>query len=268
MSRSRLCENSSMTELSKHKPTERFSGLAEVYAKSRPSYPTQAIAFIVERCRLTAESTLIDIGSGTGISSRLIAAQGPTVIGIEPNDDMRTQAENQSLDVENVSYLKGTAEDTTLLDSVADAVLCAQAFHWFDANTALNEFRRILKPGGWAVLMWNERDEHDQFTKRYGDLLRELPETKSVEVPRGAAGQALLDSQLFHSQELKHYGNKQVVDMDGLIGRAFSASYAPKDKTSAEQFTEKLKQLFVEFQENGSVSLIYETSVYVGQSSK
>lgn len=257
-----------MTELSKHKPTERFSGLAEVYAKSRPSYPVDAIAFILERCRLNAEGTLVDIGSGTGISSRLIAAQGPTVIGIEPNDDMRTQAESESLEIENLSYLKGTAEDTTLVDNVADAVLCAQAFHWFNAEAALNEFSRILKPGGWAVLMWNERDESDAFTKRYGDLLRELPETESVEVPRGRAGQALLDSQLFHGQELRHYGNKQVVDRDGLIGRAFSASYAPKDKPGAEQFTEKLKQLFAEFKENGVVSLIYKTSVYVGQSSK
>lgn len=258
-----------MTELSKHNPTNRFSGLAEVYAKCRPSYPADAIAFIVQHCGLTKESTLVDIGAGTGISSRLMAAQGPTVIGIEPNDDMRTQGERESLDVENLSYLKGTAEETSLLDNVADVVLCAQAFHWFRPAESLAEFKRILKPGGWAILMWNERDEGDAFTKAYGTLLRELPETASVEVPRGRAGVALLESKEFTLQELKEFhGNKQVVDADGLIGRAFSASYAPKGKEESEKLTEKLRKLFAEFEKNGKVSLMYQTNLYIGKSKK
>lgn len=255
-----------MTELSKHNPTGRFSGLAEVYAKSRPSYPADAIEFIVGHCGLTADSTVVDVGSGTGISARLLAAQGPTVIGVEPNDDMRAQAESESLDYENLSFLKGTAEETLLLDNVADAVLCAQAFHWFRAEEALAEFRRILKPGGWVVLVWNERDEKDTFTKTYGNLLRELPETLAVEVPRGKAGHALLESKSFSDQEVRHFSNEQIMDEDGLIGRAFSASYAPKDKDDAKQFTVKLRNLFKEFEQNGIVTLTYETSVYVGRS--
>lgn len=258
-----------MTDLSKHNPTNRFSGLAEVYAKCRPSYPAETITFIVHHCGLTRDSTVVDIGAGTGISSRLMAGQGPTVIGIEPNDDMRTQAERESIDVESLSYLKGTAEETLLLDKVADVVLCAQAFHWFRPEESLAEFKRILKPGGWVVLMWNERDESDRFTKAYGDLLRQLPDTLSVEVPRGRAGQALLDSKIFSKQQLKEFhGNKQVVDADGLIGRAFSASYAPKGAMESEQFTMKLRQLFKEFQQDGKVSLRYQTNLYIGQSTK
>ncbi|CAN5310640.1 class I SAM-dependent methyltransferase [soil metagenome] len=255
-----------MTELSKHNPTNRFSGLAEVYAKSRPSYPSDAIEFILSHCGLTTDSTVVDIGAGTGISSRLLAAQGPTVIGVEPNDDMRAQAESESLDCENLSFLKGTAEETLLLDNVADAVLCAQAFHWFRAEESLAEFKRILKPSGWTVLMWNERYEKDAFTKTYGDLLRELPETLAVELPRGRAGQALLDTKTFSNQEVKHFTNQQIMDEEGLIGRAFSASYAPKEKDVAEQFTVKLRSLFKEFAQDGTVTLTYETSVYVGES--
>ncbi len=255
-----------MTELSKHNPTGRFSGLAEVYAKSRPSYPSDAIEFILNHCELNKDSTLVDIGAGTGISSRLLAAQGPTIIGVEPNDDMRAQAESESLDFENLSFLKGTAEETLLLDNVADAVLCAQAFHWFKAEEALAEFKRILKPGGWVVLVWNERDEKDAFTKTYGDLLRELPDTLAVEVPRGKAGQALLEAKTFSNQEVKHFTNEQTMDEDGLIGRAFSASYAPKGKEQAKQFTLMLRNLFKEFAQNGTVTLTYETSVYVGKS--
>lgn len=257
-----------MTELSKHNPTNRFSGLAEVYAKSRPGYPPDAIDFIIKHCGLTRESLLVDVGAGTGISSRLIAAQGPTVVGIEPNDDMRSQAESEGLEVENLSYQKGTAEQTMLLDDVADAVLCAQAFHWFRAQEALAEFKRILKPGGWAVLMWNERDETDAFTKRYGDLLRELPETLAVEMPRGKAGQALMETKTFGRQEVRHFFNQQTVDENGLLGRAFSASYAPKEKGAAEEFTLKLKKLFEEFEQSGVVTLSYDTSVYVGHSDK
>ncbi len=255
-----------MTELSKHNPTNRFSGLAEVYAKSRPSYPADAIKFIVQHCALTKDSTLVDVGAGTGISARLMAEQGPTVIGVEPNDDMRTQAESESLDFENLSFLKGTAEETLLLDNVADAVLCAQAFHWFRAEEALAEFKRILKPGGWTVLMWNERDEKDAFTRTYGDLLRELPETLAVEVPRGMAGQALFDTKSFSDQEVHHFSNQQIMDEEGLIGRAFSASYAPKDKVVAEQFTLKLRKLFKDFAHDDTVTLLYDTSVYVGRS--
>ncbi len=257
-----------MTELSKTNPTSRFSGLSEVYAKSRPGYPTDAIDFILSHCSLTNESTLIDIGSGTGISSRLLSARGPNVIGVEPNDDMRGQAEGEGPDTENLSYIKGSAEKTSLLDNVADAVLCAQAFHWFRATEALTEFRRVLKPGGWVILMWNERDESDSFTREYGSLLRELPETAAVEVPRGSAGQALIDSKMFSEQLLKTFSNQQTVDEEGLIGRAFSASYAPKGKDEAAKFTLKLRQLFDEFAQNGKVSLIYQTSVYVGKSTK
>jgi ubiquinone/menaquinone biosynthesis C-methylase UbiE len=254
-----------MSDLSKHNPTNRFSGLAEVYAKSRPSYPADAVDYIVHHCAVGKNSILVDMGSGTGISSRLLAAQGPTVIGVEPNDDMRTQAESESLDIENLSFLKGTAEQTLLLDNIADVVLCAQAFHWFEADAALAEFKRILKPGGWAVLIWNERNEKDAFTKTYGNLLRELPDTTSVEVPRGMAGQALLNSKIFHQQEFKHFPNQQIMDEEMLIGRAFSASYAPREKALAEEFTLKLRKLFKQFADHGTVSLIYETSVYVGK---
>jgi ubiquinone/menaquinone biosynthesis C-methylase UbiE len=250
-----------MTDLSKH-PTDRFSGLAEIYAKSRPSYPAEAVDYVVDRCRLNKGSILIDIGSGTGISSRLFASQGITVTGIEPNDDMRTQAEREGSEIKTLTYKKGTAEKTGVQSSAADAVLCAQAFHWFEPRSALAEFRRILKPGGWVVLIWNERDEKDAFTKCYGDLLRQLPETASVEVPRGLAGQALLDCEEYHDRQLKRFINSQVMDEEGLIGRAFSASYAPKDKATAEEFTTSLRKLFAHFAQQDKVSLIYETSVY------
>jgi SAM-dependent methyltransferase len=251
------------------KPTERFSGLADIYAASRPSYPTAAIDFIVEKCVLTPASTMVDVGCGTGISTRLFEGRGMTVIGIEPNEDMRRTAERDSIAEGEASaasgtrFIDGTAEATGLPDQYADAVLSAQAFHWFQPDTALAEFHRILKPGGHVILMWNERNEIDVFTQGYGDLFRQLPETAKVEMKRGIAGNPLLESQLFRDAARTNFSYSQRVDLNGLLGRAFSASYAPKDGAPADSLRTGLAALFEAHQVDGFADLQYETSVFI-----
>src|SRR5271156_2867170 len=125
-----------MPELSSLNPTGRFSGLAETYARFRPSYPAHGIDFIMALCGLGRESLLVDVGCGTGIASRLFAARGISVIGIEPNREMRCAAAADDLptDAKNlaVTYREGRAESTGLEATVADAVLSAQAVHWFE----------------------------------------------------------------------------------------------------------------------------------------
>ena len=183
-----------MADLSGYNPLDRFQGLAQLYARHRPSYPAAAVAFILETCGLGPDTLLVDVGCGTGISSRLFAARGVPVLGIEPNDDMRHQAEAEPLPPAGSvpSYRQGSAEATGLPNGVAAAVLAAQAFHWFDAAKALREFHRILRPGGQVVLIWNERDETDPFTAAYGAVIRSTPDAAAVEMPRGQAGAALL----------------------------------------------------------------------------
>src|SRR5262249_39734363 len=160
------------SELIKKNPTGRFTGLSEIYSKYRPSYPREAIDRIIECCELNGRSTLVDVGCGTGISSRLFAERGVPVVGIEPNAEMRTAASaHPSGEGVAPSYQEGQAESTGLPDRVADAVMAAQAFHWFRSEAALAEFHRILKPGGWVILLWNERDERDEFTAAYGAII-------------------------------------------------------------------------------------------------
>lgn len=262
---SRRSENE--IDLSKANPEGRFTGLADTYAKFRPTYPKDAIDHVFELCKLGADSLVVDVGCGTGISSRLFAERGVRVVGVEPNRDMRdrAQAEANGSSGVRLEYVDGTAEKIPLSDGTVDVVLAAQAFHWFNPETSLREFRRVLKPGGWVILVWNERDEADAFTKEYGDLLRTLPETASVELPRGTAGVALIESSLYQGAKKTLFKNAQTLDCEGLIGRAFSASYAPKEPEMVAQFTEQLKKLFSASEQNGHVVLRYETSVYSGQ---
>jgi ubiquinone/menaquinone biosynthesis C-methylase UbiE len=116
-------------------PTARFTGLAEVYAQGRPGYPPEAVDFVLATCHLGSGSVVVDVGCGTGISSRLFAARGLRVIGIEPNADMRARASAERGSV--VEYHDGRAEATGLPQESADAVLSAQAFHWFEPEPAL-----------------------------------------------------------------------------------------------------------------------------------
>lgn len=257
----------SMSETPNYNPTSRFTGLAENYALHRPGYPDKALDYIQSTCKLNSKSLIADIGCGTGISSRAFAMRGFSVIGIEPNADMRAKAEKELLAAPYVTpqYLDGTAEATGLENESIDMVLSAQAFHWFRPVETLQEFHRILKPSGWCVLMWNERNESDAFTKAYGAVLRTLPDTISVEQAREGAGDALLESTLFHHSRQVEFRHQHAMNLPGLLGRTFSTSYVPKDLESIAYLTTEMQKLFADFQHDGLVTMCYETSVYLAQ---
>ncbi len=257
-----------MPDLSHFDPTGRFTGLADLYAKHRPTYPAAAVSLIIDHCGLRPGSLLVDVGCGTGISSRLFAARGLRVIGIEPNDEMRTRAAAEAIPAGiSPEYRAGRAEETGLPAGCADGVLAAQAFHWFDAAKALGEFHRILRPDGWAALMWNERDEADPATAAYGKVVRNGPDAAAVEGPRAGAGQVLLRSRLFVQAQRVVLSHEQELDEEGLLGRAFSASYAPREPAAVADFTEALRAVFAAHQKSGKFVLRYQTSVYLARRS-
>jgi len=252
----------------KSNPTERFTGLADAYASYRPDYPETALLHVIERCHLGPASLMVDVGCGTGISARAFARLGIAVLGIEPNDEMREKAESAASTGDSKNppkFRKGTAEQTGLADTSADAVLCAQAFHWFDPERSLAEFHRILKPGGHCILIWNERNEADLFTREYGTLIRDNSEAVSVEVKRGVSGKALLLSDLFETVGVTEFSNSQSMDEEGLLGRAFSTSYAPRQGSRAERLRIGLKELYRRYGAGGAVTLKYTTTVYIAR---
>lgn len=256
-----------MSDLHQHNPTGRFSGLSDLYARHRPDYPAAVFDTLIERCGLDGSALVVDVGSGTGISARQVAARGIPVVGVEPNDDMRAQAVNAQLPTGAVSleYRAGTAEATGLPDGVATLVISAQAFHWFDADRALAEFHRILKPGGWVGLFWNERDESDPFTRAYGEVIRSAPDAKKFEHARATAGLPLLSHPLFQDGRRFVFAHQQELTEDGLLGRAFSASYVPREPPQAEHFAQRLREVFARFQHAGKVALRYETTLYLAR---
>ena len=256
-----------MTELSHANPTGRFNGLAELYARCRPGYPVESIDYIVKRCKLGRQTLVVDVGCGTGISSRILARRGFRVLGIEPNAEMRALAAAESLPDAAVAprYCEGRAEATNLADATADAVLAAQAFHWFEPAAALAEFYSILKPDGWVILIWNERHAADAFTADYGQIVGGTPQAAAVELPRGRAGQPLLTSPLFQDAERVAFHYEQELDEDGVLGRAFSASYAPREAVQAAAFASALRSVFARHQRDNRVRLCYETSVYTAR---
>jgi SAM-dependent methyltransferase len=252
---------------SRFDPTSRFAGLADLYARHRPGYPDAALDRIVEFAGLSGDTQLVDVGSGTGISARLIARRGVPVIGVEPNDEMRRKAQTEPVPdgVPRPQYRAGRAEVTGLPDDCAAAVLAAQAFHWFDAGAALREFHRILRPNGAVALLWNERDESDPFTAAFGAVIRTAPDAAAIEGPRARAGEPLLGHPLFRDAVREVFAGKQLLDEEGVLGRAFSASYAPREPVAVDRFARALREAVAAFQRGGKVTLHYETTLYLAR---
>ncbi|MCI0365229.1 MAG: class I SAM-dependent methyltransferase [Phycisphaerales bacterium] len=244
--------------------TEYFSGLASVYAGFRPTYPAAAIEWVLEGCARPAR--VADVGCGTGISSRLMAEQGARVIGIEPNEDMRRQAGQEPSPTQGrVEYRAGTAEHTGLKDGSMDLVVCAQSFHWFDAERALREFHRILKRGGRLGLMWNIKDESVGFSTEFSRLaVRAQADAamRGLNVPSERDADPTLGG-FFGGVRTREFENPQSLNLDGVLGRLRSASYFPKGGPVRDELEAGLRQAFVDHERGGQVVLMHRAEVTI-----
>lgn len=246
-------------ELASMDPTGRFRDRAADYRRYRPGYPAAAIDAVLAGLGNPIDRIAADVGAGTGISARLLAARGVTVIAIEPNAEMWDAAEPAP----GVRWQSGTAESTGLSAAAVSLVLCAQSFHWFRARPALEEFHRILSPGGRLALMWNNRDRTDPLTEGYIDAIHQVQGEHPAEM-RPFDPEIVSRSGRFSPATLSWFPNQQRVDREGLPGRAISASYVPKE---GPRFA-RLKQLLAELWErhrdaDGLVTLRYRTKLAV-----
>ncbi len=248
-------------------PTQRFSSRVENYVRFRPGYPKEIIRQLRDDCGLTKDSVAADIGSGTGKLAELFLENGNRVFGVEPNREMRAAGERLLTHFPRFTSIDGTAEATTLPDHCVDLAAAGQAFHWFDAEKCRAEFLRILKPGGWVVIVWNDRlTDTTPFLTAYEELLREFS-TDYEQVNHRRFNDGVAINQFYHGQpRLKKFPNVQRFDFEGLKGRLLSSSYAPEaGQPKHGEMLAALKRIFAAHQKGGRVVFEYETRVYCGR---
>jgi SAM-dependent methyltransferase len=192
-----------------------FGRVADVYREARPGYPPAAVEWTLEHA---PGRDVLDLAAGTGKLTEVIAATGARVIAVEPLDGMRREL---AVTVPDAIRLAGTAEQLPLEDGSVDAVLVGQAFHWFDQPRSLDEMARVLRPDGAVGLIWNLRDEREQWQQRLSQILGSADVVSSGTVQEA---ELLAGHPRFTGVEQRTWSNPVVFDRARLLAWARSTS--------------------------------------------
>jgi ubiquinone/menaquinone biosynthesis C-methylase UbiE len=211
-----------VTEPSIHDVAARgFTSGADVYERARPSYPEAAVAWLCERLGIRGGRAVLDLGAGTGKLTRQLVPTGVRIIAVEPLDAMRDKLAEA---VPEVEALAGTAEAIPLPDACVDAVVSAQAFHWFQPDRAIPEIHRVLRAGGALALIWNQRDLSDETQATIDAILRRHQGGASRYFDDDAE-RRLAESPLFGDIEYRSWPLEQRVSLSQLLDVVASRSY-------------------------------------------
>jgi SAM-dependent methyltransferase len=200
---------------------EGFGAVAEEYERARPDYPPGALSRLARELEIEAGSRVLELGAGTGKLTRMLVRSRARIVALEPLASMR---ERFARAVPRVPLLGGVAEALPFASGEFHAVVCAQAFHWFDAERALAEIHRVLEPGGGLALLWNVKDESVPWVGGLADILRPYQER----VPQETTGEwrrPFRGSELFTPLREARFPHAQRLDAEGLVERYASASY-------------------------------------------
>lgn len=245
-------------------PTLRFSTRVDDYVKARPAYPKEVLELLC-RVGVAPGSVIADVGSGTGILTSMLLDSRYEVYAIEPNAEMRSVAEKLLGGSPRFHSIDAPAEQTTLPDASAHAITAAQAFHWFDQEKCREEFRRILRPGGWVFLMWNTRwAAASPFMRAYEELLQQYSVDYNHASHRKITDDVL---QAFFAgpYETVTLPNSYSYDLDRIRSGLQSASYTPQaGDPRYEPMLRQLEAMFAEHQCDGRVTYELHTKVYYG----
>lgn len=245
--------------------TTRFSSRVEDYVRYRPGYPPEVVELLWRECGLGQNPTIADVGSGTGIFTRILLDKGAKVFAVEPNGPMREAAEAMLVGRADFQSVDGTAENTALPDASVDLVVAAQAFHWFDQVEARAEFVRNLREPRWCALIWNDRiEEGTPFLQAYERLLREYA-TDYLQVRHKEIQPERFQTFFGGSLRMATFPNSQRFDFEGVVGRLMSSSYAPQAGSPGHgPMMAELRRIFEATSHDGYVEFHYETQVFYG----
>ncbi|WP_150266026.1 class I SAM-dependent methyltransferase [Paenibacillus tepidiphilus] len=246
---------------------EKFSNRVDSYVKYRPSYPDEAVDYLYDIAGVRSVSKISDIGSGTGILSKLLLERGSYVMAVEPNEAMRAAAEQELESYPNFQSIPGSAEATGLPDHSVEFIVCAQAFHWFDRCAAQAEFRRILQPGGKVILLWNSRlTSGTPFLEGYEQLLHTYGIDYQIVNHKNISRAVLLSFFKEGTMQEARFSMSQQFNFESLSGRLLSSSYSPvPGHPNYDPMMTELRKLFDRSNQDGMVSFDYETESYWGE---
>lgn len=250
--------------------TERFSKTVDNYVKYRPGYPQDLVYFMQKQLGLKPDSLLADVGAGTGKLAELFVKTGIQTFGVEPNGPMREAAQALLGDYPNFVNSEGTAERTGLPDQSVDFITAAQAFHWFDVKKFRSECLRILKSDGWVLLIWNKRmDERSPFMEAYNTFLENYS-TDYNEINLRRINTAHFEQFYGHSDyQMHHLVHYQHFDLDGVMGRYLSCSYAyDAAHPKYDQAMQKLESIYQQHELDNHIKMWYKTAITYGKMSQ
>lgn len=242
-----------------------FTGRTDNYARFRPSYPKSILKMLEERYGFRSTMTVADIGCGTGILSRVFLDNGNQVYCVDPNDEMLATAKRELYQYDKAVIINGLAERTGLKDKSINIIVAGQAFHWFNADCAKVEFKRILTDPFLVALIWNDRDNRYGFTSEYERIVSIYSKNY-----RGTGSTAIpidIITRFFEmSYDYYEYKNSQELDLEGVKGRYLSNSYSLNvtDKRFPEAIN-ALNKAFEKYNIKGKVSIEYITKIFIGK---
>jgi SAM-dependent methyltransferase len=248
-------------------PILRFASRAENYARYRPSYPMSIIDIMEQEWHFHAGSVVVDIGSGTGIFSQMLLDNDNTVYGVEPNAEMRTFAEQWLQSYVTFHSIAEQGENTMLPAGLCDVITCAQSFHWLDKEKAREEFRRILKPDGFVVLVWNLPERESAFGQDYEAFLQ-VYGTDYAQISTDAWTEQSMIERVLEPGSLRRYEfpNQQYFDFEGLQGRVLSNSFIPQQgDVRYDAMLAELRALYDRHAHKDMIVFRYQTLMYCGR---
>jgi ubiquinone/menaquinone biosynthesis C-methylase UbiE len=239
-----------------------FCSSAALYQHGRPDYPPQLLDWLRQALRLEPGRTALDVGAGTGKFTRLLLQTGARVAAVEPIEAMRAQLLRL---LPGVTLLAASAQALPLADGSVDALLCAQAFHWFASEQTLQEFGRVLTPGGKLGLVWNVRDE----TCGWVAAISRIVAPYQGDTPRfhGGEWRRLFPNQLFSNLQesvfsYQHVGSARQVILDRMLSVSFIAALPPAERAKVAGRLEALIATEPQLKGRAEIAFLYLTRAY------